>query len=76
MADKFFTDLGLHPMTPEFWDRSMLEKPPNRTVVCHASAFGFSDAKDFRFGFTTKIKNFIQKSIIAQNKDVHIDKHG
>ena len=36
LADKFFTDLGLIPMPEEFWRDSMLSKPTDRKVVCHA----------------------------------------
>lgn len=48
-SDNFFTSLGLLPMPPEFWDKSMLEKPTDgRKVVCHASAWDFYNRKDFR----------------------------
>ena len=50
MSDEFFTSLGLEPVTQEFWDRSMLEKPADgRDVVCHASAWDFNDGRDFRY---------------------------
>lgn len=48
-ADNFFTSLGMLPVTPEFWEKSMLEKPTDRReVVCHASAWDFYNGKDFR----------------------------
>ncbi|KAJ8284556.1 hypothetical protein COCON_G00034060 [Conger conger] len=48
-SDDFFTSLGLLPMPPEFWSKSMLEKPKDgRNVVCHASAWDFYNRKDFR----------------------------
>ncbi|MBN3296564.1 angiotensin-converting enzyme [Amia ocellicauda] len=48
-SDHFFTSLGLLPMPPEFWNKSMLEKPKDgRNVVCHASAWDFYNRKDFR----------------------------
>ncbi|TKS90014.1 Angiotensin-converting enzyme [Collichthys lucidus] len=48
-SDRFFTSLGLLPMPPEFWNKSMLEKPSDgRQVVCHASAWDFYNRKDFR----------------------------
>lgn len=38
-SDKFFTDMGLLPMSQTFWEKSMLERPEDgREVVCHASA--------------------------------------
>ncbi|XP_074835263.1 angiotensin-converting enzyme [Carettochelys insculpta] len=47
-SDKFFTSLGLIPMPAEFWNKSMIEKPAGREVVCHASAWDFYNRKDFR----------------------------
>ena len=48
-ANNFFTSLGLLPVPPEFWNKSMLEKPTDgREVVCHASAWDFYNGKDFR----------------------------
>lgn len=47
-SDNFFTSLGLLPMPPEFWEKSMIEKPADRDVVCHASAWDFYNRKDFR----------------------------
>lgn len=53
-ADNFFTSLGLLPVPPEFWNKSMLEKPTDgREVVCHASAWDFYNGKDFRCVQTT-----------------------
>ena len=49
ISDKFFTDLGLIPMPQEFWNKSMLTKPNDREVVCHASAWDFYNGKDFRY---------------------------
>ncbi|KAK5850642.1 hypothetical protein PBY51_001503 [Eleginops maclovinus] len=47
-SDNFFTSLGLMKMPEEFWNKSMLEKPAGRDVVCHASAWDFYNRKDFR----------------------------
>lgn len=55
VADKFFTSLGLEPMPQTFWDKSMLEKPKDRDVVCHASAWDFSNGVDFRVKQCTEI---------------------
>ncbi|XP_072019876.1 angiotensin-converting enzyme-like [Amphiura filiformis] len=54
-ADEFFTSLGLYPMPPEFWNHSMIVKPDDREVVCHASAFDFYNQKDFRIKQCTDI---------------------
>ncbi|XP_041029546.1 angiotensin-converting enzyme isoform X1 [Carcharodon carcharias] len=47
-SDRFFTSLGLIPMPKEFWEKSMIVKPADREVVCHASAWDFFNKKDFR----------------------------
>ncbi|GIX89140.1 angiotensin-converting enzyme [Caerostris extrusa] len=54
-SEDFFTSLGLIKMTPEFWNRSIIEKPTDREMVCHASAWDFSDGKDFRIKMCTRI---------------------
>ncbi|KAL7869846.1 hypothetical protein AOLI_G00138340 [Acnodon oligacanthus] len=48
VAEEFFTSLGLREMPQKFWDKSMLEKPDDREVVCHASAWDFYNREDFR----------------------------
>uniref|UniRef100_A0A8C1I8C2 Angiotensin-converting enzyme n=1 Tax=Cyprinus carpio TaxID=7962 RepID=A0A8C1I8C2_CYPCA len=56
VAEEFFTSLGLLEMPPEFWDKSMLEKPSDgRDVVCHASAWDFYNRKDFRIKQCTTV---------------------
>ncbi|KFM75117.1 Angiotensin-converting enzyme, partial [Stegodyphus mimosarum] len=42
-------------MTPEFWKNSIIEKPKDREIVCHASAWDFSDGKDVRIKMCTQI---------------------
>ncbi|XP_077019647.1 angiotensin-converting enzyme isoform X3 [Tamandua tetradactyla] len=55
-ADRFFTSLGLLPVPPEFWNKSMLEKPTDgREVVCQASAWDFYNGKDFRIKQCTTV---------------------
>lgn len=41
LSEKFFYDLGFDNMTATFWEESMIEKPSDREVVCHASAEEF-----------------------------------
>ncbi|KAI2658755.1 hypothetical protein H4Q32_016885 [Labeo rohita] len=56
VSEEFFTSLGLIEMPPEFWDKSMLEKPTDgRDVVCHASAWDFYNRKDFRIKQCTTV---------------------
>lgn len=54
-ADEFFTSLGLLQMPAEFWTGSIIEKPPNKEMVCHASAWDFCNGKDFRIKQCTRI---------------------
>lgn len=45
----FFTSLGLLSTPPNFWKKSMMERPADgREVECHASAWDFYNGKDFR----------------------------
>jgi hypothetical protein len=48
LAEEFFTSLNLSAMPETFWERSILEKPEGRDLICHASAWDFYDGKDFR----------------------------
>lgn len=48
VAEDFFESLNLDRMPNEFWEGSMLVKPADREVVCHASAWDFYNRKDFR----------------------------
>jgi peptidyl-dipeptidase A len=54
LAESFFTSLGLDPLPPSFWARSMLSRPRDREVVCHASA------EDVTFGNDLRVKMCIQ----------------
>ena len=49
-SEEFFTSLGLYEMTDKFWNNSMIVKPEDREVVCHASAWDFMEPEggDFR----------------------------
>jgi len=48
VSDEFFTSLGLIPMPAAFWENSVIEKPNDREMVCHASAWDFCNGNDFR----------------------------
>ena len=47
-AERFFVSLGFEPLPATFWDRSMLVRPRDREVVCHASAWDIDFANDLR----------------------------
>ncbi|XP_050620903.1 angiotensin-converting enzyme isoform X5 [Macaca thibetana thibetana] len=70
-ADDFFTSLGLLPVPPEFWNKSMLEKPTDgREVVCHASAWDFYNGKDFRIKQCTTVN--LEDLVVAHHEMGHI----
>jgi peptidyl-dipeptidase A len=47
-AEAFFTSLGLPELPDSFWTNSMLTKPADRDVVCHASAWDLDNGNDPR----------------------------
>jgi peptidyl-dipeptidase A len=48
IAENFFTSLGLRSLPDSFWKNSMLTKPRDREVVCHASAWTMDAKEDVR----------------------------
>jgi peptidyl-dipeptidase A len=48
LAEDFFLSLGLKRLPAAFYNKSLLEKPKDREVVCHASAWDFRLYKDVR----------------------------
>ena len=48
LAEEFFKSIGLEPMTDKFWEYSMIVRPDDRPVQCHASAEDFLSDDDFR----------------------------
>jgi peptidyl-dipeptidase A len=53
-GERFFTSLGLDPLPKTFWERSMLVKPRDREVVCHASAWDVTVSDDLRIKMCIK----------------------
>ncbi|MGH8197277.1 MAG: M2 family metallopeptidase [Steroidobacteraceae bacterium] len=47
-AESFYTSLGFPALPNTFWERSMLVRPADRDVVCHASAHNMDGAGDVR----------------------------
>ena len=48
IAEGFFMSLGLRQLPESFWQKSMLTKPRDREVVCHASAWTMDGKEDVR----------------------------
>ncbi|CAG0895206.1 unnamed protein product [Darwinula stevensoni] len=81
VSEEFFTSMGLSPMPEKFWNLSIIEKPKDRTIVCHASAWDFCDSKDFRIkqctdmtmeDFVTVHHEMGHVEYYIQYKDLHI----
>jgi peptidyl-dipeptidase A len=47
-GENFFISLGFAPLPQTFWERSLLTKPADREVVCHASAWDIDNKDDLR----------------------------
>ena len=47
-AEDFYTSLGMQKLPATFWERSLLTKPRDREVVCHASAWDIDTQDDVR----------------------------
>ncbi len=47
-AESFYTSLGFPQLPKTFWERSMLSRPRDREVVCHASAWDLASGDDVR----------------------------
>jgi peptidyl-dipeptidase A len=47
-GERFFTSLGFAPLPKTFYERSLLTKPADRDVVCHASAWDVDLEEDLR----------------------------
>jgi peptidyl-dipeptidase A len=47
-AESFYTSLGMPKLPDTFWKRSMLTRPRDREVVCHASAWQMDGGEDVR----------------------------
>jgi len=47
-AEGFYTSLGFEPLPDSFWQHSMLSRPEDRDVVCHASAHDMDGGQDIR----------------------------
>ena len=54
-AEEFFVSLGLDPLPQTFWERSMIVRPDDREVVCHASAWDLDDEEDVRIKMCTEV---------------------
>lgn len=54
-AETFFTSMGFAPLPDTFYERSLITKPKDREVVCHASAWNIDSKDDIRIKMCTKV---------------------
>jgi peptidyl-dipeptidase A len=47
-ADNWYQSIGFAPLPATFWERSMIIRPRDREVVCHASAWDVDNKDDLR----------------------------
>ncbi len=56
-GENFFVSLGLQKLPDTFWERSLLTKPADRDVVCHASAWDLDSKQDVRIKMCIEINS-------------------
>ena len=54
-GEAFFTSLGLPPLPETFWQRSLITRPRDREVQCHASAWNIDNKDDIRIKMCTQV---------------------
>jgi len=54
-GEQFFTSLGFAPLPETFWERSLITKPRDREVQCHASAWNLDNKDDIRIKMCTEV---------------------
>lgn len=54
-GEAFYTSLGLPALPETFWQRSLIVRPKDREVVCHASAWDIDNLDDIRIKMCTQV---------------------
>lgn len=55
MSDDFYMSMGLPSSAMCYGEKAIIEKPEDRVIACHASAWDFCDGEDFRVKMCTKV---------------------
>jgi peptidyl-dipeptidase A len=55
-AENFYVSMGFAPWPQSFWDRSMIVRPRDREVQCHASAWDVDNQEDIRLKACIRVK--------------------
>jgi peptidyl-dipeptidase A len=56
-GENFYKSLGFDPLPKTFWERSLLVKPADRDVVCHASAWDIDNKDDLRIKMCIQVRD-------------------
>jgi peptidyl-dipeptidase A len=56
-GENFYKSLGFAPLPETFWQRSLFTKPPDRDVVCHASAWDIDSKDDVRIKMCIQVRD-------------------
>jgi len=70
MSDEFYMSLGLPTSNMSYNPPSIIVKPVDRTIACHASAWDFCDGEDFRIKQCTKIN--MEDFLVVHHEMGHI----
>jgi len=54
LSDAFYESMGLPSSAMSYSEKAVIEKPEDRTITCHASAWDFCDGEDYRIKMCTK----------------------
>ena len=54
-GEGFYVSMGLPALPETFWERSMITRPADREVVCHASAWDLDNEEDIRIKMCTQV---------------------
>jgi peptidyl-dipeptidase A len=54
-GEGFYVSMGLDSLPQTFWERSMITRPQDREVVCHASAWDVDNVDDIRIKMCTQV---------------------
>lgn len=72
-AQDFYESLGFPSLPQTFWERSMLERPRDRDVVCHASAWSLDNHQDVRIKVCLQPTEEDLRTVYHELGHVHYD---
>ncbi|KAI8894024.1 hypothetical protein BC833DRAFT_606398 [Globomyces pollinis-pini] len=74
MSESFYESLGYPPLPASFWQKSMIERPKDREVVCHASATDYWN-DDLRIKMCTAITEVDLYTVHHEQGHLYYDHH-